>query len=68
MQLAESSVHGTVTCEIVTDNGATHKLGTFRVTDGYGSVGGSLGVSPSDVRVAQLVSPDGATTATAMLR
>jgi hypothetical protein len=67
MQLAESSVHGTVTCEIVTDNGATHKLGTFRVTSGYGAWAAPLGVSPSDVRVAQLVSPDGATIATATL-
>ena len=67
MQLAESSVHGTVTCEIVTDNGATHNLGTFEVTNGYGAWAAPLGVAPSDVRVAQLVSPDGATTATAML-
>ncbi len=68
MQLAESSVHGTVTCEIVTDSGATQILGTFRVTSGYGAWAAPLGVSPSDVRVAQLVSPQGATIATALLR
>jgi len=67
MQLAESSVHGTVTCEIVTDNGATHELGTFRVTSGYGAWATPLGVSPRNVRVALLVSPDGATIATATI-
>jgi hypothetical protein len=67
MQLAESSVHGTITCEIVTDNGATHELGKFRLSNGYGAWAAPLGVSPDDVRVAQLVSPDGATIATAML-
>jgi hypothetical protein len=67
MELSKSSVHGTVTCEIVTDNGATHKLGTFRVTDGYGAWAAPIGYAPSEVRIAQLVSPDGATIATAML-
>jgi len=67
MELAESSVQGTVTCEIVTDSGATYQLGTFRVTNGYGAWVAPLGVSPSDVRVAQLVSPNGTTIATAML-
>jgi len=65
--VAESSVHGTVTCEIVTDHGGTNKLGTFRVTNGYGAWVAPLGVSPTDVRVAKLVLPDGATVATATL-
>jgi hypothetical protein len=68
MELSKSSVHGTVTCEIVTNNGVIHKLGTFRVTDGYGAWATPIGSSPSDVRVAHLVSPDGATIATAKLR
>lgn len=67
MDLTESSLQGTVTCEIVTDNGATHRLGTFKVTNGYGAWVAPLGVSPDAVRVAQLVSPDGATVATAVL-
>jgi hypothetical protein len=67
MQLATSSMHGTVTCDVVTANGASHVLGTFRVTNGYGEWAAPLGVSPSDVRTAQLISPDGATVATARL-
>jgi hypothetical protein len=67
MELAESSLHGIVTCEIVTDNGVTHKLGTFKVTNGYGAWVAPLGVSPDVVRTARLVSPDGTTIATATL-
>jgi hypothetical protein len=67
MDLAESAAKGSVTCEIVTDNGVTHKIGTFRVTNGYGAWVAPLGVSPSDVKIAQLVSPNGAVMATATL-
>jgi len=67
MDLAESSVHGIVTCEIVTDNGATHKLGSFKVTHGYGAWVAPLGVPPDAVRTAQLISPDGTTIASATL-
>jgi hypothetical protein len=67
MELSKSSVHGTVTCEIVTGNGAIHKIGTFKVTDGYGAWAAPIGFSPSDVRLARLVSPDGAMIATATL-
>ena len=59
MDLAESSVHGIVTCDIVTDNGDTHKVGTFKVTNGYGAWVAPLGVSPNIVRAVHLVSPDG---------
>jgi hypothetical protein len=67
MDLAESSAQGTVTCEIVTDNGATHKIGTFRVANGYGAWVAPLGVSPGDVKIAELVSPNRAVIATATL-
>ena len=67
MDLAESSAQGTVTCEIVTDHGATHKIGTFRVANGYGAWVAPLGVSPSDVRMARLISSNGAVIATAIL-
>jgi hypothetical protein len=67
MDLAESAAQGTVTCEIVTDNGATRKLGTFRLTNGYGAWVAPLGVSPSDVRMAKLISSNGAVIATATL-
>jgi hypothetical protein len=67
MDLTKSSVQGTVTCEIVTDSGTTHKLGTFKVTNGYGVWAAPLGVPPNDVRAAQLLSPEGATIARATL-
>jgi len=67
MDLAELAATGSVTCEIVTDNGVTHKIGTFRVANGYGAWVAPLGVSPSDVKIAQLVSPNGAVIATATL-
>ena len=67
MELNRSSVQGTVTCEIVTDSGTTHKLGTFTVANGYGVWAAPLGVPPRDVRAARLVSARGATIATAVL-
>lgn len=67
MDLAESAAQGTVTCEIVTDNGITHKLGTFWVTNGYGAWVAPLGVLASDVRMARLISSNGAVIATARL-
>jgi anti-sigma factor RsiW len=68
MELAESMVKGTVTCEIVTNGGVTHKIGTFKVTHGYGAWVAPLGVPPNDVRVAELISSRGTTVATATLR
>jgi hypothetical protein len=67
MELTDTSVQGSVTCEIVTDSGATHKLGTFRVTNGYGVWAAPLGLAPRGVRLAKLVSPHGTTIATALL-
>jgi hypothetical protein len=67
MDLVKSLVQGTVTCEIVTDSGATYDLGTFKVTNGYGAWAAPLRVSPNVVRLARLISPQGATIATAML-
>jgi hypothetical protein len=67
MELTSSMVPGTVTCEIVLDNGTTHKIGTFKVTHGYGAWVAPLGVPPNQVRTAQLVSQQGATIATARL-
>ena len=67
MELDKSLVQGTITCVIVTDSGTIHKLGTFKVANGYGAWAAPLGVPPHDVRAAQLISAQGATIATATL-
>jgi hypothetical protein len=65
--LADSRSDGRVTCEVVTDNGTTYKVGTFSATDGYGAWGAPLRVAPQDVRKAEVVSSSGTVIATATL-
>ena len=65
--LADSSAHGKLTCRVVTDNGVTHRIGTFSATYGYAAWDAPLGVAPQDVRSAEVVSSNGTVIATASL-
>jgi anti-sigma-K factor RskA len=65
--LADSWTDGKVTCEVVTADGVTHKVGTFTAKDGYGAWGAPLRVAPQDVRKAEVVSSNGKVIATASL-
>jgi hypothetical protein len=65
--LAGSSTDGTVTCEVVTSDGVTHKVGSFDAKDGHGAWGAHLWVAPQDVRKAEVVSSNGTVIATARL-
>jgi hypothetical protein len=65
MTLTDSSARGRVICEIVTDQGVTHRVGAFTAKDGYGAWGAPLPVAPQDVRSAEVVTPGGAVVATA---
>jgi hypothetical protein len=67
MTLADSSARGRVICEVVTDNGVTHRVGAFNAKEGYGAWGSPLHVSPHNVRTALVVSPNGTVIATAPL-
>jgi hypothetical protein len=63
----DSSAHGALTCEVVTANGVTHKIGTFSATYGYAAWDAPLKVMPQDVRKAEVVSSNGTVIATASL-
>ena len=65
--LADSWTDGKVTCEVVTADGVTHKVGTFTAKDGYGAWGAPLRGAPQDVRKAEVVSASGEVIATASL-
>jgi Putative zinc-finger len=67
MSLDGSAARGTVTCQVVTDDGVIHTVGTFTAKNGYGTWGAALPVPPRDVRKAQVVSPQGTVLATATL-
>jgi putative zinc finger protein len=67
MMLADSAIHGTVNCVVVTDDGVTHRGGTFVAHEGYGAWSAPLHVGPADVRTAEVVSPSGTVLATATL-
>jgi len=67
MTLSDSSAHGRVTCEVVTTDGVTYKVGQFTAKSGYGAWGAPLPVAPQDVRTAEVVSASGAVIATATL-
>ena len=67
MTLADVSIQGKVTCQVVTNDGVIHTVGTFTVRQGYGAWGAPLPVSPGDVHRAQVVSPKGTVIATATL-
>jgi hypothetical protein len=65
--LADSWSEGKVTCQVVTDDGVIHKVGSFTAKDGYGAWGAPLRVAPQDVRKAEVVSSSGKVIATAVL-
>jgi hypothetical protein len=65
--LADSWSDGKITCEVVTANGVTHKVGSFVAKDGYGAWGAPLHVAPQNVRKAEVVSSTGKVIATATL-
>ncbi len=67
MMLADSAIHGRVNCVVVTDDGVTHRVGTFVAHEGYGAWSSPLHVDPADVRTAEVVSPSGTVLATATL-
>ena len=67
MTLDDSSARGRVECVVVTDDGVTHRVGTFVASEGYGAWVAPLHVDPTDVRTAEVVSPSGAVIATATL-
>jgi Putative zinc-finger len=67
MMLADSTAHGMVDCVIVTNDGATRQVGTFKADEGYGAWMAPLPVAPRDVRAAEVVSPSGTVIATATL-
>jgi len=67
MMMADSSARGTVSCEVVTDDGVTHRVGSFVADKGYGAWIAPLHVDPKDVRTAEVVSPSGTVIATATL-
>ncbi len=66
--LADSWSDGKVTCEVVTEDGVTHEVGSFTAKDGYGAWGAPLRVAPQDVQKAEVVSSTGKVIATASLR
>ncbi|MGO8861773.1 MAG: anti-sigma factor family protein [Acidimicrobiales bacterium] len=65
--LADSSIDGKVSCEVVTADGEVHKVGAFTAWEGYGAWGAPLPVAPRDVHKAEVVSSDGTVIATATL-
>jgi hypothetical protein len=65
--LADSWSDGKVTCEVVTADGVTHKVGSFTAKDGYGAWGAPLRVAPQDIKKAEVVSSNGTVIATASL-
>jgi hypothetical protein len=65
--MEDSSAHGALTCEVVTDNGVIHKIGTFSATYGYAAWDAPLKVAPQDVRKAVVLSSNGTVIATAAL-
>jgi hypothetical protein len=67
MMLDDASVHGTVHCVVITQDGKTHTVGTFVARDGYGAWTAPLHVDPATVRRAEVVSPSGTVVAAATL-
>lgn len=68
MSVKDAGASGPVTCTVTTANGARMTIGTFQLSSGYGVWGGSLPVSPSELRTVSVAIPDGPTVATAHFR
>ena len=54
-----------VTCQVVGADGRVTAVGTFHLSDGYGSWGSPASWVPGSVRAAKLIAPDGKVLATA---
>jgi hypothetical protein len=67
MMMADSSAQGRVNCVVVTDDGVTHRVGSFDANKGYGAWISPLPVNPHQLRTAEVVSPSGTVIATATL-
>ena len=67
MMMADSSAQGRVNCVVVTDDGVTHRVGSFDANKGYGAWISPLPVNPDQLRSAEVVSPSGTVIATATL-
>jgi hypothetical protein len=67
MMLSDSSAEGRVNCVVVTDDGVTHRVGSFNANKGYGAWISPLPVNPDQLRTAEVVSPSGTVIATATL-
>jgi hypothetical protein len=67
MNVDASGANGTYTCELKLANGATVPLGQFDVHDGIGEWAHTVAVDVKQITTARLVSPSGATLATAKL-
>lgn len=67
MMLEDSTANGTVNCVVVTNDGVSHRVGTFVARQGYGAWIAPLHVNPADVRTAEVVSPSGTVLASATL-
>jgi hypothetical protein len=57
--------NGKVKCEVVDADGKVSPVGSFWLTDGYGSWGSPASWVPGSVRAAKLIAPDGKVLATA---
>ena len=66
--MEDSSADGALTCEVFTDNGVAHRIGTFSANYGYAAWDAPLKVAPQDVRKAEVVSSNGTVVASASLR
>ncbi len=67
MMLWDSGARGTVNCIVLTSDGASHQVGTFVASKGYGAWVAPLSVNPKDIRRADVVAPSGTVIATAAL-
>ncbi len=67
MTLVDSPAQGRVDCLVITDDGATHWVGSFDARGGYGAWVAPLHFNPATVRSAEVVSPSGTVIATATL-
>jgi hypothetical protein len=68
MNVEDAGGSGPVTCTVTTASGARVTIGTFQLSSGYGVWGGSLPVSPGELRTLSVAIPGGATVATAAFR
>lgn len=65
MSVEDTAHSGPVMCIVTTTNGTRMTIGTFQLSSGYGVWGGSLPVSPSQLRTVSITVPNGPTLATA---